>query len=312
MFAVLGDMLSYCRPHGSIAERQFIDRYISPLPRAEEDRYGNWHVLIGESVRVLYSCHIDTVHRRSGRQDVQISGNRLQLPKRERKRQSCLGADDTVGVYLCREMILAGKPGYYVFHYGEESGCIGSDSIATYAPEWLEDVQIAIALDRAGTADVISHQCNTRTASNAFCWALADQLNAMIPSFRYAPSPHGVYTDTERYAALIPECTNLSVGYYRQHSTSEYVDASHVARLRKALLGLNADVLPVTRNPRVTETRTTGVRWKDWPESWEDTERRIDQGSIYLDPDYADVMTSEEIETFNRWWREWKRPTSKR
>ena len=128
------DMLTYARPRASESEAQFIARFLAPLPGWSVDAFGNGHVIIGESP-ILWSCHTDTVHRFSGRQTIHVDPvtSIATLSRRSRKRgASCLGADDTVGVFLCHQMILAGIPGHYIFHYGEESGGIG---IRRHLPE---------------------------------------------------------------------------------------------------------------------------------------------------------------------------------
>ena len=149
--ARLKEMLSYCRPMGSRTETAFCVRYLVPLG-CTQDRHGNWHREIGPpeiASRVLWSCHTDTVHDKGGTQRVIEDRGLLFLPPRSKS--SCLGADDTAGVFLMTEMIARNVPGRYVFHYGEERGCVGSDALVREAPAWLADIKIAIALDRKGT-----------------------------------------------------------------------------------------------------------------------------------------------------------------
>lgn len=242
--STLADMLTYCRPHGSPSERVFLNRYLAPLPGIVEDTFGNWHVRIGDAP-VLWSCHTDTVHHIGGRQTVHIDPQvgYISLSRRSRKRSACLGADDTVGVFLMREMILANVPGLYIFHYGEESGCIGSGDLAEYTPEVLDGIRYAIALDRAGCHDVITSQLGGQCCSPAFADALATSLGPL-----WAPT-HGVFTDTANYTHLVPECTNLSVGYHHAHSAREYVDLHHIGTLLATLCSLGTSTLPCERTP---------------------------------------------------------------
>lgn len=293
LLAELAEMHTYMRPYDSPAEREFIARYLADLPGLTIDGNRNLHVIIGESPRVLWSCHTDTVHRSSGRQKVAIGADGMlavlrdpprRPSRRERKRarkgkgtegtnlyrvpdygkSNCLGADDTVGVFLCRQMILAGISGHYVFHFGEESGCIGSSGLADLEPHLLAGIQIAIAFDRRGTGDVITHQCGARTASDAFARSLADELN-LQPDLFYAPDDGGVFTDTNEYRQLIPECSNISVGYYGAHSPDERVDTVHVLRLLEVLCQLDQSKLVVERDPTAPEDRPF---WQTWPDTW--------------------------------------------
>ena len=107
--SVLLAMFIYARPTGSPVESAFIDRFIAPLPGAIRDSFGNWHVQIGDELQpILWSCHTDTVHRDSRMQTVSYRDDRISLShKSKRKHASCLGADDTAGVFLCHQMIAA-------------------------------------------------------------------------------------------------------------------------------------------------------------------------------------------------------------
>jgi hypothetical protein len=146
------------------------------------------------------------------------------------------------------EMIAAKRPGLYVFHQGEEVGCLGSRWIVENSPELLSEIDAAIALDRAGFSDVITHQSGGRCASDAFGQAIADALNGTW-GLAYELCDDGVYTDTIEYRALVPECLNLSVGYERQHGPRETQDFTFLSGLLKALLALDFDTLPIERKP---------------------------------------------------------------
>jgi hypothetical protein len=242
--ARLIEMHRYQRPAGSRQERKFINRYIRPFG-ATVDAFQNWTVVIGENPRHVWSSHTDTVHKRSGKQNVMLDASGILSSSSG----DCLGADDTAGVWLMCELIRRRVSGRYVFHYGEERGCIGSRNLVRDNPSWLSDVAIVIALDRMHTDEVITHQCGRRTASDAFAEALADQLNAGETRFRYRASEHGMYTDSESYAEAIAECTNLAVGYSGQHGRSETLDTHHALALLERLTVLDVSILPVSRKP---------------------------------------------------------------
>ena len=253
----LVEMHSYMRPAGSAVEREFCTRYIAGLPGAYRDVFGNWHVKVTEDP-ILWSSHTDTVHRVQGMQRIKVGADGMMRLHRKSKRvSSCLGADDTVGVYLLTEMIKAGMPGYYLFHFGEEQGCKGSRDIAEDYSEWLQRFDAAIAFDRAGKADIITHQCGQRTASDTFARSLAEQLNGS--GMRYVPCDRGLFTDTESYAEIIPECTNVSIGYENAHSGQECVDTNHVMRLRDRVVDIDIRELVIARDPSVREMVTRKV-----------------------------------------------------
>lgn len=285
-------MLTYCRPAGSAAERLFIERYILPIPNVYRAIGENYIVTIGADAPILFSCHTDTVHRVSGRQTIHESSMGLaQLSQRSLAAGvNCLGADDTAGVWICLELIAAGVPGTYVFHACEERGGIGSSTLAR-SPEgasWLAQFTYAIAFDRRGTADVITHQSSGRTASDDFARSMGVMLTAAgLPA--YAPA-HGIYTDTAEYSDIVAECTNLSVGYRNEHTSHETLDLRHVQRLRDALVAADYSLLVAARKPG-----------EDDPyDPWDDSDnlkwfrylstRKAESTSYRLDPEYDDIQ----------------------
>lgn len=216
------------------AERDFIQRFIVPTG-AKPDAKGNYILRVGEGSRVAWLSHTDTVHRTSGRQRLRVRNGVVTVRhpgKVPAAWRECLGADDTTGVWLQLEMIRAGVPGLYLFHYGEERRCIGSTHIATHTPEILAGVDYAISFDRRAFDSIVTHQMGRRTASDVFAWSLADALG--LPGL--APDPTGSYTDSECYAAIVPECSNLSVGYFDQHTPRESQNLAFAKKLRDRLV----------------------------------------------------------------------------
>ncbi|KAJ36243.1 hypothetical protein BW45_23105, partial [Agrobacterium tumefaciens] len=139
----------------------------------------------------------------------------------------------------------------YIIHYGEESGCIGSTNLAKGNPMWLSQFSFAMAFDRAYREDVITHQMGRRTCSEAFARSLSAALGG-----KYRPDSGGAYTDTNEYAHIIPECTNVSVGYFRQHSSDETQDVRFLIELRDKLTKLDFTSLVIERDP-------TAAPWDD-------------------------------------------------
>lgn len=240
-FVELYHMLTYRRPHGAAAERKWINRFIRPLG-VKSDGYGNLYKVIGDNPNVMWCCHTDTVHRQSGRQTIMAEGPYLKLAGGSGS--NCLGADDTAGAWLLIQMIKAGKPGLYVFHRGEECGRLGSDWIAQNNPGFLEGIEIAIAFDRRGQKSIITHQLLGRCCSDAFAQSLADGLG-----MGHELDDGGSFTDTASYMDLVPECTNVSVGYYNEHSREEKLHVPYLYTLLDALLALDTSRLIIERTP---------------------------------------------------------------
>lgn len=249
---LLRDCLRYRRPAGSKTEKRFIREVLQPQISAAgrtlyADGYDNLYTIIGAgNPTVMWSCHLDTVHRKGGLQSISESGaGFLSAPEAS---SNCLGADDGAGIWIMLEMIAAQRPGLYVFHREEEHGGKGSHWIADNNSKLLTGIQYAIALDRAGTSSVITHQGGRRTASDEFGKALAAKLGR-----GYKLDQGGTFTDTKSYVDLVPECTNLSVGYFSAHCADERLDIGHVMALRDVMLKLDLTGLPASRNPKVTE-----------------------------------------------------------
>lgn len=264
MIEEMHHMLTYMRPHGTKHEQEFVSTFVDNLPNVWSDGYGNRHVVIGDT-NILWSCHTDSVHHDSGRQVVIKRDGTFKLKPGQFKTPSCLGADCATGVWLMRNMIRRGVKGHYIFHRDEECGGLGSSWIATKDPDLLNGVEIAIAFDRKGYDSVITHQ-GKRTASNEFANSIAGLLGG-----KYKPDPTGLFTDTAKYAEIIPECSNLSVGYHDAHSSGEWQDYEFALDLLNAVSELDITKLTVSRDPKVIEYQDFGYgnyrggayRWTD-------------------------------------------------
>lgn len=258
----LYQMLNYMRPAGSKAELDFIEKFIVPLG-ATQDYAGNYHVTVlekdGTKSPVLWSSHTDTVHSTSGHQKLFITENGIVSSDGG----SCLGADDTAGIWLMTRMIKAKVPGLYIFHRQEEIGGHGSRAIARLSQDIrkktdlldgaqtpaikemlefylsnnkdpLEGIKYAIAFDRKNTTSIITFQ-GTRCCSDEFADSLALEL-ADGEFIKLEKDRGGTFTDTANYTALIPECTNVSVGYYSQHTRHETLNTFWIKKLLASLL----------------------------------------------------------------------------
>lgn len=234
-------MLSHRRPAGSATEMQFISKFIRPLG-AKMDKHGNWIVQIGDNPTVLWSSHTDSVHRKEGYQKVDYDGKFITLAVNSKS--NCLGADCAAGVWIMGEMIKAKVPGLYIFHFAEEIGCVGSSAIAEKEPERLAGIKAAIAFDRKGIDSVITHQ-RQRTCSDAF----GDSIRSQLPG-RFKLDPTGILTDTKHYRHLVPECSNLSVGYYNEHHSHEALDVGHLIELRNFMLKIDQSKFVIERDPK--------------------------------------------------------------
>jgi hypothetical protein len=258
------EMLSYCRPAGTKAEQAFVNKFVDTIPGVWGDGYGNRHLVIGNT-NVLWSSHTDSVHSYGGRQIVLKGDGLFMLKEKQPGKPACLGADCATGVWIMRQMILRGIPGHYIFHRDEECGGLGSSWLAKNDPGLLDGVQFAIAFDRKGYDSVITHQGH-RTASDAFAKSMAAQLGG-----KYKPDDTGLFTDTAKYSEIIPECTNLSVGYHSAHTEKEWQDFDFAYDLLERITEVDTSKLVAERDPKVVEYwgGAGRYRWTDHYDDWD-------------------------------------------
>ena len=208
-----------------------------------KDEYGNYYVKIGES-RVAFTCHLDTMCKVQVDVVHKIDGHIIRT-----NGKSILGADDKAGMTVMLYMIEKKIPGLYCFFIGEECGCIGSGEASKNKS--FADYDKMISFDRRGTGSVITHQSSRRCCSDDFAKSLSKELNknGMVMS----PDDTGVYTDSAEFTSIIPECTNISVGYYKEHTFDEHQDIAHLIKLCQAVIKIDWEKLPTKRNPKETE-----------------------------------------------------------
>jgi len=224
----LVEMLRYKRPEGSETQKAFCKRFLEPT-FGKPDKFGNYIKIIGDKPNVCYTAHHDTVHTTDGFQKLIIMNDVVSISNHADS--NCLGADCTTGVWLILGMIEFGVQGVYVIHAAEESGCQGSQHLIASDPVWLGHIDAVISFDRKGQKSVITHQMGIRTASDAFAKSFIDVVNMS----QLEPDSTGSYTDSNEYAPLVSECTNISVGYYNQHTKNEVQDLDYADELLLAL-----------------------------------------------------------------------------
>ncbi len=249
-------MMSYKRPAYSASEKAFADRFLLPV-FGNPDRFGNFIHIVGDQPDVLFAAHYDTVHKTEGMQGVTMDHATGMMTKTAFDGE-CLSADCTTGVWLQLNMIEAGVEGVYVCHAAEEIGGIGSRGIVNSwvdfqnrdsninAYPWLDYIDAVISFDRLGTTSVVTHQTGERTCSDIFGYSLIDLLSGQ---WNLELDKHGVYTDSMEYAEIVPECTNISVGYYQQHTSKETQDVFFALTLLEKLKEADWGRLEIEREP---------------------------------------------------------------
>lgn len=250
--------LALKRPYGGKGVAALAE-YLLDLPNAFLDDFGNVHVPVGAS-KTMFSCHIDTVHSEDGVNQFKvifdIGEEGAARVSRYRARSSCLGADCAAGVALMVHMIMSGIAGYYIFHDGEELGCLGSRFLAQET-NFVQQFHRAIAFDRKGNNAIITHQSGMQTATESFASSLKGEFQRNGLVFRADDT--GSRTDTLEYRKLIRECTNISVGYHFAHTPKEWLDFAFLEKFAKTCVSVNWEKLTSSR--RWCASNLEGDKW---------------------------------------------------
>lgn len=213
----------------------------------DKSGHSNWEKVVGTS-KTLFVAHLDTAI--SGGQNSPQKVDHIASASGEvySVSNTILGADDKAGVALLLYLIAWDVPGVYRLVYGEEVGTLGSTEDAKTVEQG--QFERVVCFDRQGYRDVITHQLGQETASIEFATALSKELNNISNGvLRYAPCDGGVYTDSVSYAHVVPECTNISVGYHNAHRNTEWQDIEFLWSLAEVLRKVDWEALPTVRNP---------------------------------------------------------------
>ena len=234
-------------PHGYEDDlaRDMIKNGLFPAD-IQQDKDENYFYKIGES-RTIFASHLDTVSAKHTKVNHVFDGKLIKTDG-----TTTLGADDKAGVTIMLWMIKNKIPGLYYFFIGEEVGCIGSGLASKRVFDFKGRYDRILSFDRRGTNSIITHQSFTRSCSDEFADSLASELNKG-GVMDYIKDDGGVYTDSAEFTGIIAECTNISVGYYKEHSVSESQDIDHLQKLATACLSVDWENLVTSRDMNAVE-----------------------------------------------------------
>jgi len=246
LFNLLLGLLETTTPY---KHEDLIKRFLPP--GGFTDEIGNYWYQVGEKKESnsLFCCHLDTVGYSPEKTEPFFYDGCIYAMS---NKSSCLGGDDRCGILCLVAMIYAHIPGMYVFHIGEEKGTIGADWAIKHFD--FSHYKRGIEFDRRGTTSVITVMMSMlRTCSPEFANALCSQLN--LGSLEYKPDDTGLFTDVCAYQEDIAEVTNISVGYFHEHSNNEKINSDWlIKKLIPALYNVKWEELPAVRDPKANNT----------------------------------------------------------
>lgn len=157
-------------------------------------------------IPVLLLAHLDTVHKEKPR-DIVYKDNFMTSPQG-------IGGDDRCGVYAVLRIVKSLKC-HVLFSEDEEKGGIGASKFSlSKLPSELEGkIKYCIELDRRGEKDAVFYECDN------------DEFRKFIESTGYFKEAFGSFSDICTVAPVL-DCSavNLSIGYFGEHTKSEYID----------------------------------------------------------------------------------------
>lgn len=295
-----------------------IKKYMPKDQTVFTDGVGNLIVKVGNDYTTMFSCHIDMVFRESSFKELPKKLDLFIAQDQEGMNSdfvwggvvtdykdnmytytpTTLGADDKAGIYILLQLIREKVPGLYIFHTGEEIGGVGSADICRRKPGLVKNIKRAIAFDRMDYVDIIDRQRGRVCCSSKFVNAFAEQLNDLVISPNKMPIRYkgatGSFTDTANYTGLIPECTNLSVGYDNQHTPAECLDIFWLESvLTPALLRINWDILPVDRGIKEDQYTNPVSSW--WKQD------NVNNYSVRKYTKYVDINYNTDLDKLPPW-----------
>jgi len=211
----------------------------------QKDKFGNYYKIIGKS-ETMFTSHLDTADRKKSKVTIRskiVDGDEILCSDGT----TILGADDKSGVSVMLYMIAHNIPGIYYFFIGEERGGIGSGKVSSVFESTLhlKGVKRCVSFDRRNYFSIITEQMCMECCSEEFAQALASQYNSNGMQFRLDPT--GIYTDSASFIEQIPECTNISVGYFDEHTTKERQNISFLIKLAEASIKVKWEELPTAK-----------------------------------------------------------------
>lgn len=212
----------------------------------------------------------------------------------------CLGADDRAGCLILANMIANDVPGTYVLFPDEEEGAHASFLFT----EALKDCEfvLAVEFDRKGTTEIITHQlCGTRLCTDETATSIGAALAKHGLGDYLKPSDDGLFTDVANLFPVVPQVVNMAVGYYAQHTKSEYLDLRYLYDLTSALIswGTSQDfadfITDLIVNPRKVpvEKAQKYSHYRSW-NAWDSDTRDYEIESWYAREAHTYTSTADQ------------------
>lgn len=201
--------------------RQLVTKLIPLVDDHYRDRAGNLLATLhcGEGPTILLSAHMDTFEAFHPDRTIQTDGTILT------NSSGILGGDDRAGIAVILETLdRAPKTNFcgtlkVALTVKEEIGCQGALQID---PDFIQDIDAAIVVDRRNTRDIVTSCGSTPFCDDAY-GQLFEQAGVLAGMDDWCTTPGGS-SDARIFAEYGIPSVNLSVGYNHEHTSDEYLD----------------------------------------------------------------------------------------
>ena len=180
------------------------------------------------NVPVLLTAHMDTVHKEQCDyiEIMKVEGNTILSSKKG------IGGDDRCGIWMIYRILRDTKfrPSI-LFCEDEEIGGVGSDKFTkTKYMDDLKELKYFIELDRANADDAVYYDCGN------------EEFKEYIEKVTGYKESYGSFSDISHLSPVADKASvNLSCGYYKAHTTNEYVVFEEMENTVEAVKKLLAD-----------------------------------------------------------------------
>lgn len=239
--------------------------------------------------KICLTAHMDTVHKEPVK-DVVIG---KEDGKHIVSSPQGIGGDDRCGIYMILKILEAGLRPTIIFCEDEEIGCVGSSKFTdTKFINSLEKMYFLIELDRRGFGNIVFYDDANK------------DFHDFVSDVTGYEEETGSYSDI---CELSPACgissVNIGCGYYKAHTTNEYVIMEEMESTIKAVIKLMKQGLKNKVRYEYIENKISpfySSKYSDYYDDWYDmpSTTKYITGYISYDNGYGD-KGEEEIEGFS-------------
>lgn len=215
------EMLNMCNIYFKPSQKKLKSALEEELKANGYETYkGDGFLYAQGNIKILLVAHMDTVHKEKCTEIFIRNKNELYSPQG-------IGGDDRCGIYMIMQIIKQKKCSV-LFTEDEEIGGIGANKFikTQLARELIGKFNYIIELDRKGNKDAVFYNCDN------------PEFTQFITK-EYFKEDFGSYSDISDIAPFLEAAAvNLSSGYYKAHTTDEYINVSEMETIHQEVIKL--------------------------------------------------------------------------